>query len=51
MALTRKINDAVWRPTESMLGWQARLMRVVRRIAGEHLTVKDLVASSARSPK
>lgn len=33
MALRRKINDALWRSTESMPGWKARLMRAVRTVA------------------
>jgi hypothetical protein len=50
MALKRKTNHAVRRPTEAMPVGQARPTHVVRRIPGEHLTVKDLVASSTRSP-
>ncbi len=33
MALRRRIDEALWRPTESMPGWKARLIRAVRMIA------------------
>lgn len=33
MALKGKINDALWRSTESMPGWKTRLMRAVRTVA------------------
>jgi membrane protein len=32
MTLGRRIEDAVWRSTESMPGWKARLMRAVRML-------------------